>query len=109
MRQSDGFAVEVYADVRFDDEAYSADAIQRAAYRLSDVLSIEIEQSGGSFVCRLYASDPGSTDDLARAFRNEVLDQVLRERIRNETQDLRNAVLALAFSNVDLEPDPSEP
>ena len=35
-------------------------------------------------------------------FQNEVLDQVLRERIRNETKEVRNLILALAFSNTGL-------
>jgi His-Xaa-Ser system protein HxsD len=43
---------------------------------------------------------------LVADFRNEVLDQVLRERIRAETSDIRNLVLALAFSRTGLaDPD----
>jgi His-Xaa-Ser system protein HxsD len=39
---------------------------------------------------------------LVSELRCEVLDQVLRERIRAETADVRNLVLALAFSRTGL-------
>jgi len=36
-------------------------------------------------------------DAVVREVSNEVLDQVLRERIRSETQAVRNLMLAVAF------------
>jgi His-Xaa-Ser system protein HxsD len=39
---------------------------------------------------------------LLADFRNEVVDQALRERIRDETQETRNLILALAFSHTGL-------
>ena len=41
--------------------------------------------------------------ETVHAFRIEVLDYVLRERIRGETAPIRNAILALAFSQVDID------
>lgn len=88
----------------FDASAYSADSIQRAAYRFSDRLAIDLSQSGGEFLCTVLISDEfsSSADEIAIEFRNEVLDQVLRERIRGETEGVRNVILALAFSNTGL-------
>jgi His-Xaa-Ser system protein HxsD len=88
----------------FEASAHSADAIQRAVYRLSDLLSCDLERKGELFQCTLHID---SDDDLEveRAlgtFRNEVLDQVLRERIRGETAEVRNLILALAFSQTGL-------
>jgi His-Xaa-Ser system protein HxsD len=90
--------------VSFDVSAYSADAIQRAAYRFSDRLALDLKQVNGEFVCTLVMKDEfaDSADEIAADFRIEVLDQVLRERIRSETEDVRNLILALAFSNTGL-------
>jgi His-Xaa-Ser system protein HxsD len=88
----------------FDASAHSADSIQRAAYRFSDRLAIDLTQSNGEFLCTLLISDElvESVEEIAVEFRSEVLDQVLRERIRGETEGVRNLILALAFSNTGL-------
>ena len=84
--------------------SYSLDAVQRAAYTFSDRLSSEVTPGHGEIRCVLYL--PAGTDDDVEAtladFRNEVLDQTLRERIRSETEEVRNLILALAFSRTGL-------
>ncbi len=90
--------------VSFDSSAHSVDAVQRAAYRLSDRLSCDVRQKEGAVDVTLHIADEESDPDaLLAEFRNEVLDQVLRERIRSETEDVRKLVLALAFSKTGLE------
>jgi His-Xaa-Ser system protein HxsD len=97
----------IQREVSLDATAYSADAIQRAAYRFCDRLSLELTTVEGTFRCVVHVET--DDDDMADAtisdFRNEVLDQTLRERIRTETEDVRNLSLALAFSNTDLVSD----
>ncbi len=89
--------------ISFDSAAASLDAVQRAAYRLSDRMSCDIEAKDDALVVTIHPSDPESAlDALAGDLRNEVLDQVLRERVRAETIDVRNLVLALAFSKTGL-------
>jgi His-Xaa-Ser system protein HxsD len=87
-------------DLTFDGGTSSIDAVQRALYRMSDRLSGDIRQAdGGEIECTLVAlGDEPIGDDLVFEFRNEVLDEVLRARIREETQEVRNLVLAVAFS-----------
>jgi His-Xaa-Ser system protein HxsD len=94
----------VELDVSFDGESHSADAIQRAAYRLSDRLSIELTTTEGVHRCRAWVAtdDEGEAERVLHEFRNEVVDQVLRERIRAETADVRNVILSLAFSQTGL-------
>lgn len=89
--------------VSFDRAGHSVDSVQRAAYRLSDRLSCEITSTDELIEVRVSLLDESHDPDrLVADFRNEVLDQVLRERIRAETADLRNLVLALAFSRTGL-------
>jgi His-Xaa-Ser system protein HxsD len=94
--------------VVFDGRYHSVDAIQRAAYRFSDRAAVDLEDNSGSINCRITVLDADAdADAVAAQFKIEVLDQVLRERIRDETADIRNLVLALAFSNAALEDDAS--
>lgn len=87
----------------FDRSTVSLDAVQRAVYRLSDRLSCDITASDGEIEVTIHPSDPDADiEKLLGDLRNEVLDQELRERIRAETSDVRNLVLALAFSKTGL-------
>jgi His-Xaa-Ser system protein HxsD len=86
-----------------DRSGNSLDAVQRAAYRLSDRLSCDVSENADAIEVTLHIADNGNDPDAVLAdFRNEVLDQVLRERIRAETADVRNLVLAAAFSKTGL-------
>ncbi len=87
----------------FDEATHTADAIQRAAYKFCAHFALELQRNDGRFLCTLHfldgqEQDPGVVD----SFRIEVLDQILRERIRNETQTVRNVILAVAFSKTKL-------
>ncbi len=89
--------------VSFDRSGHSLDAVQRAAYRLSDRMSCDVSESPTAIEVTLHVSkDSEDPDSVLADFRNEVLDQVLRERIRAETTDVRNLVLAAAFSKTGL-------
>ncbi|BCY09925.1 His-Xaa-Ser system protein HxsD [Actinoplanes sp. L3-i22] len=89
------------AVIVLDAAAHPIDAVQRAAYRFSDVFTVEVSGSGDEISCRLFARDRWSPR-WAHDFRAEVLDQVLRARIRAETEQVRNVVLAVAFSRTGL-------
>jgi His-Xaa-Ser system protein HxsD len=89
--------------VLFDPQAVSTDAVQRAVYRLSDRLSVDI-CAGEVIECTVHAADVSEMEPLLAEFRNEVLDHVLRERIRDETAAARNVILALAFANTGVVP-----
>jgi His-Xaa-Ser system protein HxsD len=87
----------------FEHPAASLDAVQRAVYRLSDRLSCDVSEKSDLTEVVVHPTDPDADiETLLGDLRNEVLDQVLRERIRAETSDVRNLVLALAFSKTGL-------
>jgi His-Xaa-Ser system protein HxsD len=97
-------------EVCFDHVAASVDAIQRAAYRLCDRISLELTDEGAEYQCLLRPVREGtsiSASDI-ESFRVEVLDEVLRERIRRETEPVRNVILALAFSEADVQGEEPE-
>ncbi len=89
----------------FDDRVFSLMAIKKAAYTYLRTFSTEIIQEGNQIHCRLVFTLP--IDESARArcieeFRKEVLDQDLRERLKAETEAVRNVILAHAFSKTGL-------
>ena len=93
------------ASVELDLAAFDIDAIKRAAYRFSDRFAFDVSISGKTAACTLIFSDgstPGFIDAAVTDFRKEVLDQDLRQSIRNETESVRNVILAHAFSKTDL-------
>ena len=90
--------------IRFERPATSLDAVQRAAYALSRTGS-RPRSAKPARRSRPPSTQPPrrqTPEALIADFRNEVLDQVLRERIRAETEDVRKLVLALAFSKTGL-------
>jgi His-Xaa-Ser system protein HxsD len=87
----------------FDSSTASLDAIQRAVYRLSDGLSCDIVVADSTVEVVVHPADPDADlEPLLGDLRNEVLDQTLRERVREATSEVRNLVLALAFSKTGL-------
>jgi His-Xaa-Ser system protein HxsD len=87
-----------------DATVYGLSAVKKAAYRLGDRCFVQIEApTGAPIVVRL---SPKSADmpieRLEGEFRNELLDQDLRESIAKETERVRNLILAQAFSGAAL-------
>lgn len=92
--------------ISFSRETYSLSAIKKAAYRFSDRISVEIVPSEQTIDCVCRFLPPCSEDDarwVLEAFRIEVLDNDLRQTIAKETEPLRNAILAYAFSKTGLQ------
>ena len=85
---------------------YSVEAVKKAAYKFADRTSIIINPGPDStislvfnFAGRYANNDP---KQVIADFYNELLDQDLRERIKTETEPLRNLILAHAFSRTSL-------
>ena len=92
--------------VIFDARIYQLAIIKKAAYRFLKTFVTEITQEGETWVCTLKFVAPVDAAALERASRDlqaEVLDQDLRASISRETEPVRNAILALAFSRTGLQ------
>lgn len=92
--------------LQFDANIYSGLAIEKACYRLSDVLAGVISKKDNNYVVDITftgkeKSEEGIQSTLSR-LKNEVLDQNLREKIKLETELSRNLILAYAFSRTGL-------
>ena len=91
--------------IEVDETIYSMEAVQKAAYRFIDRLTILISKSGQLIVCDIEPVDGTAPDfDVTVAnFKRELLDQQLRKQIKEETESARNLILAYAFSRSGLQ------
>src|SRR4051794_22184640 len=90
-----------------DPRVYRLSAAKKAAYRLGDrcFARLEILADGTIRVCLTAKSDEDRVDMLEGELRNELLDQDLRETIAEETERVRNLLMAQAFSGLATEAD----
>jgi len=91
--------------LELDSSVYSLEAIQKSAYRFIDRLTVLISQVENKVICEI---DPvtglkAPLDEVIADFKRELLDQQLRLKIKTETADVRNLILALAFSRSGLQ------
>jgi His-Xaa-Ser system protein HxsD len=90
----------------FSTDIFSLNVIKRAAYRFTNRFSFEFTIDGNAINCIAAPLEPLLREDLLKfeaGFRNEVLDQDLRQRISEETAPIRNTILAYAFSRTELQ------
>lgn len=91
--------------VSYEKAMYSAEAIQKAAYRGINHFTLDLETSEDKLLCRLNRNIKSSNDAFeysVEEFKKDVLDYQLREKIKLETEPLRNLVLSIAFSKTGL-------
>ncbi|SLM48460.1 conserved protein of unknown function [Nitrospira japonica] len=89
----------------FDKNVYSVTAVKQAAYRYLDRFTTDITTEADEIRCSLTFKATVTEENAQRLineFKNEVLDQDLRERLKAETEGVRNLILAHAFSKTGL-------
>jgi His-Xaa-Ser system protein HxsD len=88
-----------------DLAVYSLDCIKRSAYRFTDSFALDLRIEGNVALCALSFDAKTSDqeiDSVVASFQKELLDQDLRATVRAETKDVRNLILAHAFSRTGL-------
>ncbi len=92
--------------LRLDVRDASTAAIRAAAYRFGDLFSVHLEPVAESIVtvrCTFpHDTADAHVDSTMQGFQRELNDQVLRERVREETKHVRAVILAHAFSRTQL-------
>jgi His-Xaa-Ser system protein HxsD len=96
--------------VTLDSKVFSLIAVKKAAYKFLRNFSVDISLQSDLIHCELSLSSCISDEErdlLVEDFRKEILDQDLRERLKSETEAVRNVILAYAFSKTGLISDES--
>lgn len=87
--------------VDFSSSTQSLGALQEAAYRLIGQAACRIDEADGRYVCWLSPRNSQLEGDQLRThFLNLVTDENLREKVRRETDRLRDVIVALAFGSL---------
>ena len=90
-------------EISFDRSTTELNALQRAAYAVADLMTVDIRASATDYICTLFPRRAGlDEDELKHRIRTEVIDQALRHRIGKDTAPIRNLIFALAFSETGL-------
>jgi His-Xaa-Ser system protein HxsD len=90
-------------EISFDRNTTELDALQRAAYAVADLMTVDIRASATDYICMLFPRRAGLDEAaLKHRIRTEVIDQTLRLRIAKETEPIRNLIFAMAFSETGL-------
>jgi His-Xaa-Ser system protein HxsD len=87
--------------VNFDSKVFSLMAVKKAAYRYIDLFSADIVAKDDEIRCVLKFSSERNDEGYSKLvdeFKKEVLDQDLREKLKAETESVRNLILAHTFS-----------
>jgi len=90
----------------FDRQFYSVEALQKAAYRAQNTLSVQFDTQETEFGCTLTPSLGVSDKEFAQGvedFRKNALDYQMRARLSEETESVRNLILGIAFSQTGLQ------
>jgi His-Xaa-Ser system protein HxsD len=94
--------------VTFSSAVFGTTAVKKAAYKYIKIFSADITENDSFINCALRFSEALKADEMERIvsdFRKEVLDQDLREALKKETEQVRNLILAHAFSKTALVSD----
>lgn len=92
-------------EVLYDRSLYTAEVIQKAAYRSLNKLTLNLKVVDSNFVCELQSNIKISDEAFELAveeFKKDVLDYLLRDKIKKESEPLRNLILSIAFSKTRL-------
>ena len=85
---------------------YSLNAIKKACYKFSSEFSVTLESTDSDKIKVNFHFNQSinheNKDDIIQQFHNELLDQDLRGIVFKETENVRNLILAHAFSKTTL-------
>ena len=92
--------------ITFDLKATDLLWLKKSAYKYTNVCSFDFKVKDQVIDCEInFKDDISDADfiDFTTEFRNDVLDESLREQIAEKTAPVRNLILAYAFSKADLD------
>jgi len=90
--------------ISLDARVHNIDDVHRAVYKFADRVSAEITMSDDGLKVLVeilpLSRFKGDLDKLAQELNIELTDQTLRRKVKEETEAIRNVILAHTFSQV---------
>lgn len=88
-------------ELRVPKADYEFDTLVRMAHRMGHFVSISVVGDENDWVLSWDAPTDVARESIERV-RNEIYDEILRDRIHNETKPIRDLIFAAAFSNLEI-------
>jgi His-Xaa-Ser system protein HxsD len=88
-------------ELRIPKADYEFDTLVRMAHRMGHSFSIAIVGDAHDWVLTWDVPDALAGESVKRV-RNEIYDQILRDRVHAETKPIRDLIFAAAFSNLEI-------
>ncbi len=87
--------------IKLSEELYPKESILKAAYKFSGEYQIYLDKTDGYYYVEVNSIDGKDVDDvnLESEIRKELLAQAARYSIVQQTQDLRNIIVARALAS----------
>lgn len=83
---------------KFTKQIYDQDALLKAAYRFTDNAYIHLDVDENNYIVSIEPKENNITVH-EKEFQNEILAQMIRRKITNQTKVVRELMLARAFSS----------
>jgi His-Xaa-Ser system protein HxsD len=97
-------------EINLDGGVFSADTVVRATHRYSADYYTDIASTENGFIVRLTPKSADTdTSVLVHQFRNDALDEQLRERVRVQTQGLHDTLVQAALLKACAQPSDQTP
>ncbi len=80
---------------------YEFDSLVKMAHRMGPFFSIEIKSNENSWLLD-WEVEAEFADESIQRIRNEVYEQIIRDKISTETKPIRDLIFAAAFSNIEI-------
>ena len=89
------------AELRLPKQDYRFETLAEMAHRLGHFFSISIE-SEDQFWRLTWKESGESAQESEDRVRNEIYEQIIRDRVYSETKPIRDLIFAAAFSSLEI-------
>lgn len=85
--------------IRYKKELYSKSVLFQACYRFTDNAYIHLDCDDKDYIVCIEAKDSSSDVDYAAMFSNQLIEEVAREDIRVQTNNIRQILFARSMAS----------
>ena len=89
------------AQISLSKSEYEFDSLIKMAHRMGHFFSIEIKSHEDNWLLD-WEVPKELADESIKRIRNEVYEQIIRDKISAETKPIRDLIFAAAFSNIEI-------
>ena len=89
------------AQISLSKNEYEFDSLVKMAHRMGHFFSIEISANEDTWLLEWEVSEEFADESIKRV-RNEIYEQIIRDKISAETKPIRDLIFAAAFSNIEI-------